>query len=79
MPVTARASSKQKKLKACSSLQGTVKVKIGSRVINCPQPYVIVKDPVKVNQPPGGGYKRKAEAVLVSSGRGGNVQVGVGV
>ena len=54
-----------------------MKVKIGSRVINCPQPYVIVKDPVKVNQPPGEGYKRKAETVLVSSGRGGNVQVGV--
>jgi len=38
------------------------------------KPIVIVKDPVQVNNPPGQGYKRKAEVVLVSSGRGGDVQ-----
>jgi hypothetical protein len=35
---------------------------------------VIINDPVQVSDPAGAGFKRRAEAVLVSSGRGGNVE-----
>jgi Cu/Zn superoxide dismutase len=35
---------------------------------------VIIDDPVQTADPAGQGFKRTAEATLVSSGRGGNIQ-----